>query len=107
MFKRFLPVAALAAALAAVSTMASAYMAAAPVPIPAAFERPMSPAAACAAEAQDQFLSGPAFDAFMDKCTRVAVADLCERAASARKLTGKKRAAFARECAAQVEQAQN
>lgn len=107
MFKRFLPAMAASAALACASTAALAYMAAAPVPIPAAFERPMSPAAACAAEAQEQFLSGPAFDSFMATCTRTGVAELCDRAASARKLTGKKRAAYTRECAVQVEQAQN
>ncbi|QGM96074.1 hypothetical protein [Methylocystis parvus] len=106
MFKRFMPLAA-AAGLACVSTAAFAYMAAMPLPIPAAFERPMSPAAACAAEAQEQFLSGPAYDSFMARCTRAGVAELCDRAASARKLTGKKRAAYTRECAVQVEQAQN
>jgi hypothetical protein len=107
MFMRFSPAAAIAAILACVSTGAFAYMAAAPVPIPAAFERPMSPAAACAAEAQEQFLSGPVFDSFMEKCARAAVARLCDDAASVRKLTGKKRAAFTRGCAVQVEQAQN
>lgn len=107
MFKRFPALAALVAGLAAISTFAYAYTAAAPVLIPPAFERPMSPAAACAAEAQEQFLSGPAFDIFMAKCTSAGVAQLCSHAASARKLTGKKRAIFTRECAIQVEEAQN
>lgn len=107
MFKRSLSIAALAAGLAVVSSAALAYMAASPVLIPPAFERPMSPAAACAAEAQEQFLSGPAFDHFMAKCTGAGVAQLCNHAASARKLSGKKRAIFTRECAIQVEEAQN
>ncbi|WP_442756674.1 hypothetical protein ACNHKD_08795 [Methylocystis sp. JAN1] len=107
MFKRFLPATALAGGLAFVSTLAYGYTAAAPVLIPPAFERPMSPAAACAAEAQEQFLSGPAFDSFMATCTSAGVARLCDHAASVRKLTGKKRAVFTRECAIQVEEAQN
>ncbi len=107
MFKRFLPLAALGAALVSASSAAFAYMAASPVLIPPAFERPMSPAAACAAEAQDRFLSGPAFDIFMEKCTRAGVAELCDRAAAARKLTGKKRTIYMRECTIEVEQAQN
>jgi hypothetical protein len=107
MFKRFLSLAAPPAAFAALSTAAFAYTAAAPVLIPPAFERPMSPAAACAAEAQDRFLSGPVFDSFMTKCTAIGVAELCDHAATVRKLTGKKRAIFTRECAIQVEEAQN
>lgn len=107
MFKRVLFLAAQGAACVALSTPAPAYTAAAPVMIPPAFERPMSPAAACAAEAQEKFLSGPVFDRFMATCTAAGVAQLCGHAASVRKLTGKKRAIFTRECAIQVEEAQN
>jgi hypothetical protein len=106
MAKRFLTLAALGLGVAGTSTWAFAYMAAAPVPIPAAFERPMGPIAACAAEAQDQFLSGPAFDIFMQHCGPAAVARFCEEAATARRLSGKSRSAYARRCAIEVEQAE-
>lgn len=105
MSKRFVSVLVVAAGSCA-SGVAFAYMAALPVPIPPAFERPMSPFAACAAEAQEQFLSGPAFDIFMHKCGEAAVAGICDEAASAKRLSGKARAAFARKCAMEIEQAE-
>ena len=85
---------------------ASAYMAPAPVPIPAAFQREMSPYAACAAEAQEQFLSGPAHDAFMQGCTKTAVARYCADAASAKGVMKKRRAAFVKNCAAALAEAE-
>jgi hypothetical protein len=106
MSKGFLPAMVLAAGVAGVSTVAFAYMAPAPVPIPVAFERPMSPFAACAADAQEQFLAGPAFEVFMQSCTQAAVSRICDDAASARRLSGKNRSAFARKCAAEIEQAE-
>ena len=86
------------------STGALAYVAALPVPIPAAFEGPMNPFAACAADAQEQFLAGAAFDSFMHKCTQTAVASICDDWASAKKVPGKARAAFTRKCVAAIEQ---
>jgi hypothetical protein len=106
MFKSFLPAMAFLAGVACTSTMAFAYMAAAPVMIPPAFERPMSPYAACAAEAQESFLSGSAYESFMQHCAPAAVANFCDEAASVRKLAGKHRAAFNKKCIGQVEESE-
>jgi hypothetical protein len=106
MSKKFLPALAFTAGAVVMSSMAFAYMAPSPVPIPVAFDRPMSPFAACAAQAQDQFLSGPAFDSFMQSCGQTAVARICDESASAKGLSGKSRAAFTKKCAAEIEQAE-
>jgi hypothetical protein len=106
MSRKVLPALVFAAGVAGMSTVAFAYMAPAPAPIPVAFERPMGPIALCAAEAQEQFLSGPAFDSFMHSCGQAAVANICDAAASAKRLSGKSRAAFAKRCAVEIEQAE-
>ena len=88
------------------SSAARAYMAPAPVPVPVAFEAPMSPFAACAAEAQDQFLSGPAYDSFVQNCGRTAAVSLCEAWAAEKKVPGKHRASFTKKCVHDVQQAE-
>jgi hypothetical protein len=106
MIMRVLSGMAVIAGAAAASGAAMAYMAPSPVLIPPAFQRPMSPLAHCAAQAQDQFLSGPAYDFFVENCTQAAVANICDKAAADRRLTGKRRTAFTEKCAQDIEQAQ-
>lgn len=106
MHRNFLASWGLAAGAVCVSSAAFAYMAAMPVPIPAAFERPMSPYAACAAEAQERFLSGAAYDSFVRKCGQAGAENLCKDIAAARKIPGKARTAFARKCVAEIEEAE-
>lgn len=92
--------------LACGSSAAFAHMAPSPVPVPVAFEGPMNPFAACAAEAQEQFLSGPAYDSFMQGCEKTAAASLCEAWAIERNVPGKHRAGFTKKCVHDVEQAE-
>jgi hypothetical protein len=103
MGKTILFSATVALGLAGAASAAFAYMAAQPVPVPVAFSGPMSPYAACAAEAQDQWLSGAAYDAYARRCAETAIRNICEDAASTRRLAGKRRAEYARQCAAAIE----
>jgi hypothetical protein len=88
------------------SSAAFGHMAPSPVPVPVAFEGPMNPFAACAAEAQEQFLSGPAYDSFVQSCEKSAIANVCEAWATERNVPGKQRASFTKKCVRAVEQAE-
>jgi hypothetical protein len=97
-----------AAFVACASNAAYAYMAAAPVPVPVAFENGgLNPFAACAADAQERFVPyGPAFDAFMEKCNRTAAEHVCGVVATERGLTGKLRTSYTKKCVVEQIEAQ-
>ncbi len=96
-----------AAFVACASGAAFAYVGVAPVPVPVAFEGGgMNPFTACAADAQERFLSGAAYDAFMETCNRAAAATVCDAVASQKALIGKNRVSYTKKCVAEELEAQ-